>query len=87
ELAKLGQPLAGEWAAPRSVLVRLSYEHGYGVELGVLLDVSKRYGASAIAECDLGERQHRNRPLLDLVPQADVIMRLALDRAGLLPRP
>jgi len=87
ELAKLGQPLAGEWAAPRSVLSDLSYAHGYGVELGVLLDLLQRYGASAIAECDLGERQHRNRPLVELVPQAETIMRLALDRAGLLPQP
>jgi len=86
-LRSLGQPLAGEWAAHRSVLESLSYAYGYGVELGVLLDVAERFGTASIAECDLGERRHRNRSLAELVPQAETIIRLALSRAGLLPRP
>jgi glucosyl-3-phosphoglycerate synthase len=85
ELAKLSQPLAGEWAAPRTVLEGLTYAGGYGVELGVLVDVAERYGPASIAECDLGERCHRNRPLPELAPQAETIIRLALERAGLLP--
>jgi glucosyl-3-phosphoglycerate synthase len=85
DLAGLGQPLAGEWAARRDVLQGTQFEPGYGVELGVLLDVLGRHGPDAIAECDLGERRHRNRPLSELRPQAETIIRLALQRAGLLP--
>ena len=85
ELGQLRQPLAGESASWRHVLSEAPYEDGYGVELGLLIDIARRYGAGAIAECDLGERQHRNRPLAELAPQAETIIRVALGRAGLLP--
>jgi glucosyl-3-phosphoglycerate synthase len=83
QLAPLVQPLAGEFAARRDVLESVPFVGGYGVDLGLLIDVAARCGASAIAQCDLGERVHRNRPLSELSPQAMVILQLALDRAGL----
>jgi len=82
-LAPLVQPLAGEFAARRDVLESVPFVGGYGVDLGLLIDVADRWGPSAIAQCDLGERVHRNRPLSDLGPQAMVILQLGLDRAGL----
>jgi glucosyl-3-phosphoglycerate synthase len=85
DLKGLRQPLAGEWASRRPVLSEVPYAGGYGVELGMLIDIAERYGPDAIAECDLGERRHRNRSLADLAPQAETIMKLALVRAGLLP--
>lgn len=82
-LAPLIQPLAGEFSARRDVLESVPFVGGYGVDLGLLIDVAQGWGPNAIAQCDLGERVHRNRPLAELGPQAMIILQLALDRAGL----
>jgi glucosyl-3-phosphoglycerate synthase len=83
ELAPLSQPLAGECAAWRTVLEQVPFVGGYGVDLGLIIDVAGRFGAAGIVQCDLGERIHRNRPLAELGPQALAIMQLTLSRAGL----
>jgi glucosyl-3-phosphoglycerate synthase len=82
ELARIRQPLAGETAAHRWVLEKVPFADGYGVELGLLVDVARRFGAASIAQVDLGLRVHRNRPLDELRPQATEILRAALSRAG-----
>jgi glucosyl-3-phosphoglycerate synthase len=82
ELAHIRQPLAGETALRRSVLETCTLEPGYGVELGLLVDVAERYGVAAIAQVDLGTRVHRNRPLEALRHQATDVLRAALARAG-----
>ncbi len=84
-LAGLFQPLAGECAARRDVLEGVPFVDGYGVDLGLLIDVSELWGVGVIAQCDLGQRVHRNRPLAELAPQASAIVQLALNRAGLMP--
>ncbi|MGH9062929.1 MAG: glucosyl-3-phosphoglycerate synthase, partial [Acidimicrobiales bacterium] len=81
-LAGIAQPLAGETAGRREVLEQVPFAHGYGVELGLLLDVGARYGVRALAQVDLGVRVHRNRPLHELGPQALAVLQVALDRAG-----
>jgi glucosyl-3-phosphoglycerate synthase len=81
-LASLGQPLAGECAARREVLEQVPFVSGYGVDLGLLIDVSERFGAASIVQCDLGRRVHRNRPLSELSLQAMAIIQLALARIG-----
>jgi glucosyl-3-phosphoglycerate synthase len=81
-LAGVAQPLAGETAAPRSVLQKLVLAPGYGVELALLVDVAERFGVDAIAQVDLGVRVHRNRPLAELRPQAQDVLRAALERGG-----
>lgn len=80
-LADVAQPLAGETAAPRSVLEGCAFADGYAVEMGLLLDVAARFGTSTIAQVDLGVRVHRNRSLEELRPQATDILRAALDRS------
>jgi glucosyl-3-phosphoglycerate synthase len=80
ELAFVRQPLAGEVAVRRAVLDDLVLEPGYGVEIGMLLDVAARYGPSAVAQVDLGERIHRNRPLAQLAGQADEVLAAVLAR-------
>ena len=82
ELASVAQPLAGECAAPRSVLEAVPFADGYGVEVGLLIDVAARCRPGALAQVDLGERVHRNRPLDELAPQAAAIIDVVLDRAG-----
>lgn len=82
ELSHIRQPLGGEYAIRRSTALELPFVHGYGVESGLLVDVAAAHGASAIAQVDLGERHHRNRPLSELGPMADVIAVTLLQRAG-----
>jgi len=84
QLAGVVQPLAGETAAPRAVLEQCGLADGYAVELALLVDVAARHGIGSIAQVDLGARAHRNRPLAELRPQATDILRVALERAGLL---
>jgi glucosyl-3-phosphoglycerate synthase len=77
------QPLSGEYAARRRVLEQVPFVQGYGVDLGLLIDVQARWGAGAIAQVDLVSRHHRNRSLDELSPQALSIMQTAFARAGL----
>lgn len=81
-LTAVRQPLAGETAAPHTVFDKLELADGYGVEIGMLVDVADRFGIGAIAQVDLGTRIHRNRSLADLGPQATDVLRTALERAG-----
>jgi glucosyl-3-phosphoglycerate synthase len=83
QLTPFVQPLAGEYAGRRDVLEELPFVEGWGVELGLLVDVVERYGFSAVAQVDLGVREHRNRDLAELGPQATAILVTALRRAGL----
>ena len=81
ELGDIVQPLAGEYAGRREVLERVPFVQGYGVEMGLLIDVCRLAGYDAIAQVDLGVRVHRNRPLHELSSQATEVMQVALHRA------
>lgn len=81
-LAPLMQPLAGECAARREVFEQVPFVDGYGVDLGLMIDVAERFGVGGIVQCDLGTRIHRNRPLAELSVQAAAILQLALSRSG-----
>jgi glucosyl-3-phosphoglycerate synthase len=70
ELTGVHQPLAGELAARRDVLESLPFVQGWGVEVGMLLDIAARHGVNAIGQVDLGVRLHRNRPLHERSVQA-----------------
>ena len=70
QLARFVQPLSGEYAGRRDVLEALPFVEGWGVEFGLLVDIVERYGIAATAQVDLGVREHRNRPLAELGPQA-----------------
>lgn len=80
-LSSIVQPLAGEYAGRRSLLERLPFVQGYGVDLGLLVDISELGDTGAIAQVDLGTRRHRNRPLDELGPQALAVLQTALRRA------
>lgn len=81
-LASVVQPLSGEYAGRRALLERLPFVAGYGVDLGLLVDIAELRGTEAIAQVDLGTRRHRNRPLEQLGPQALAVLQTALRRAG-----
>lgn len=80
DLAGLTQPLAGEIAAPRSLLERLPFATGYAVETAMLLDVRELAGADAIVECDLGERRNHHQPLHELRPMAEQVLAVICER-------
>jgi glucosyl-3-phosphoglycerate synthase len=82
ELAGIAEPLAGECAGRRTVLERVPFEAGYGVDIGLLVDVARLAGPAAIAQVDLGVRVHRNRPLAELGSTARQVLHVALARAG-----
>lgn len=84
-LSHVVQPLGGEYAGRREALEQVPFVEGWGVELGLLIDVAERFGTDALAQVDLGVREHRNRPLVELGPQASAILVTALRRAGLEP--
>ena len=85
ELAAVRQPLAGETALRRAVIEACGLDRGYRVEIGLLIDVWRRWGIAAIAEVDLGLRIHRNRPLSQLGPMAAEVIAAALERSGITP--
>ncbi len=80
ELTALAQPLSGEYGGHRRALEQVPFVAGYGVEVGLLIDLSRRFGIDALAQVDLGVRRHRNRSLEQLGPQAMTIMQVALRR-------
>ena len=83
ELTTVVQPLAGEYAGRRDVLETIPFVEGWGVEIGMLIDVARAAGLDALAQVDLGVREHRNRPLDELGPQALAVLVTVLRRAGL----
>jgi glucosyl-3-phosphoglycerate synthase len=84
KLTDIVQPLGGEYAGRRDALELLPFVEGWGVELGLLIDVVERFGRSAVAQIDLGVREHRNWPLAELAPQALAVLATGLRRADLL---
>jgi glucosyl-3-phosphoglycerate synthase len=90
ELAAIAQPLAGEIAARRSLLERLPFVTGYGVDIALLIDAYTDVGLDAIAQVDLDLRQNDHQPLRDLGPMAFAVLTAVasrLEREGRLRGP
>ncbi|MFE2170562.1 glucosyl-3-phosphoglycerate synthase [Streptomyces sp. NPDC059447] len=89
QLAGFVQPLGGEYAVRRSLLERLPFPVGYGVELGLLVDALHTVGLDALAQVDVGVRVHRHQDGQALGRMAAAIYRTALVRLsrGHLVRP
>ncbi len=82
ELAGVIQPLAGEYAARRSLLECLPFPCGYGVEFALLVDTLNAVGMEAIAQVDLGVRVHRHHDEQRLGRMAAEIIQTAMSRLG-----
>lgn len=80
ELAQLRQPLAGEIAARRTLLERLPFASGYGVEIAQLIDAYRAVGVHALAQVDLDVRQNRHQSLAALGPMAYAVLRAVVER-------
>ena len=88
QLAGFGQPLAGETAARRSLLRRLAFPVGYGVEAAMLIDALRLAGLDALAEVAVGTRQNRHQPLRELGAMAFAVLcavQARVDPGGAVP--
>ena len=83
QLAGFVQPLAGEFAARRELLNKVPFFTGYGVEIGMLIDVFDQVGLGAMAQVDLGTRQNRHQTLGSLSRMSSVVLRTVAAREGL----
>src|SRR5271165_5963553 len=83
QLAGFVQPLAGEFAARRELLSRVPFFTGYGVEIGMMIDVFAEVGLDGMAQVDLGTRQNRHQQLASLTRMSSVVLRTVAMRAGL----
>lgn len=79
ELAHFNQPLGGIIGARRSLLNQLTFEDGYGVDIGLLLDAWRNH--AKLMEIDIGHLEHDSQPLLDLTSMANEVSRVIYSRA------
>jgi glucosyl-3-phosphoglycerate synthase len=80
ELSGLIQPLAGEYAARRSLLEQIPFFTGYAVEIGHLIDTLERSGVESLGQVDLERRVHRNQDLARLSQMSFVIIQAVMKR-------
>ena len=73
-LSKLIQPLSGEYAGRREILEQIPFFTGYGVEIGMLIEIYEKFGLDNIAQVDVKRRVHRNHPLSTLSRMSFSIM-------------
>ena len=81
ELAGFVQPLGGEYAGRRSALDQVPFVSGYGVEIGLLIDLLDLAGLSALAQVDLGVRRHESQSEEALGAMAGQVVSAVLARA------
>jgi glucosyl-3-phosphoglycerate synthase len=82
ELGGVLQPLGGEYAGTRELLMSVPFAPAYGVEIGLLIDTYDKLGIGAIAQVNLGVREHRNRPLTELGAMSRQVIATLLSRCG-----
>ncbi|MCL4472316.1 MAG: glucosyl-3-phosphoglycerate synthase [Actinobacteria bacterium] len=80
ELSGLIQPLSGEYAGRRSILESVPFFTGYGVEIGLDIDIFRKFGLEAIAQTDLRRRVHHNQSTVALGRMSFNIMQAVFKR-------
>jgi len=79
---QLRQPLSGEIAGNRELFLRMEFEEGWGIDIGIL--ISAFLLKARIQEVNLGYKEHKMRPTGDLVTMsrevAQVIIRHGIKR-------
>lgn len=74
ELAHFSQPLGGIISGRVSLLKNLSFEAGYGVDIGLLIGAFRK--GARLAEVDIGSLEHESQPLTDLTSMAFEVSRV-----------
>ena len=80
ELSGIIQPLSGEYGGRRKALEAMPFSSGYGVEIGLLIDIFEKYGLEGLAQVDLSERIHHNQPLESLSKMSFAIIQTVVRR-------
>jgi len=80
ELSGIIQPLSGEYGGRRSALEQLPFFSGYGVEIGLLIDLFETFGLRAISQVDLLERVHHNQTLEALSKMSFAIIQAVIGK-------
>lgn len=80
ELSAIRQPLAGEFAGRRSMVTQIPFFTGWGVEIGMIVDMARRFGSASLGQVDLGIRLHRHHQLGVLSIQAAEVAATLLHR-------
>lgn len=78
DLAKLFQPLAGEYSFRRDMITEVPFSSGYGLEIGLILSIYRSFGISSFGQVDMDIRCHRNRSVADLGKMAFAILHVLL---------
>jgi glucosyl-3-phosphoglycerate synthase len=79
EVAHFSQPLGGIIAARKSLLQALTFEDGYGVDIGLLLDA--HLAGAKLVEVNIGSLEHDSQPLHDLALMANEVGQVIFARA------
>jgi nucleotide-binding universal stress UspA family protein len=82
ELSGFVQPLSGEYAGRRAALEQVPFFAGYGVEIGLLIDILAKFGLARIGQVDLEERVHRNQSITALSKMSFEIIQVVMQRVG-----
>jgi glucosyl-3-phosphoglycerate synthase len=82
ELAGFVQPLGGEYAGRRSALEQVPFVSGYGVEVGLLVDLLGLLGLQGLAQVDLGVRRHTSQGQEALGRMAGQVVSAVLARSA-----
>ncbi len=82
ELTGFIQPLCGQAAGRREVLEKIPFFVGYGVELGQLIDISRKFGLYSMAQVDLDEVEHQQQETAALGRMAFSILQVFAKRLG-----
>lgn len=87
ELAGFGQPLAGEVAVRRELLLSLPLHTGYGVEIAMMVEVWNRIGLAGMAQVDLGTKRNAHQSLAALNGMASEVIAGLAETLARLNRP
>ena len=79
ELARFSQPLSGEIAGLRKIFYKVKFEEGWGVDVGLLIDLYK-LGVKMV-ERHVGYKDHDMKPLHALTDMAYQVAEAILKRA------
>jgi len=77
-LSGLIQPLSGEYGGRRLALEQVPFSSGYGVEIGLLIDILEQFGLDAIGQVDLIRRVHHHQPLAALSLMAFAVIQTVI---------
>ncbi len=83
ELSRFIQPLSGQIAGRRKLLEQLSFFSGYGVDIGLLIDIYKKYGLNSICQVNLEELKDRHRALSEISKMSFKVLQVFTEKANL----